>query len=65
MTFLPAGWILRNIVKFSRFIPLNKGHVSENLWKLSVTYLFEYINCYIEYIFQFILCKHYICFINL
>ena len=24
-----------------RFLPLDKGHVPENLWKLSVTYLFE------------------------
>ena len=27
---------------FSRFLPLDKGHVPENLWKLSVTYLFDY-----------------------
>ena len=27
--------------QFSCFLPLDKGHVPENLWKLSVTYLFE------------------------
>ena len=41
LTFLPAGWILRSIVNFLVFLPLDKGHVPENLWKLRVTYLFE------------------------
>ena len=34
---LPAAWILRSAVNFSHFIPLDKGHVPENMWKLSVT----------------------------
>ena len=51
---LPAGWISRSAFYFSYlwlftltfyqkyflFIPLDKGHAPENLWKLSVTYLF-------------------------
>ena len=36
-----AGFNLRSPVNFSHFIPLEKGHVPENLWKLSVTYLFK------------------------
>ena len=38
---LPAGWIFRSAVNFSHFIPLDKVHVPENLWKLSVTYLLQ------------------------
>ena len=30
--------------EFSYFLPLDKGHVPENLWKLSVTYLIEDTN---------------------
>ena len=33
---LPTGWILCSAVNFSHFIPLDKGHVPENLWKLNV-----------------------------
>ena len=28
----------------NEFLPLDKGHVPENLWKLSVIYLFEDID---------------------
>ena len=34
--------ISSNIVKFSRFLPLDNGHVAESLWKLGVTYLFNH-----------------------
>ena len=34
---LPAAWILRSAVNFSHFIPLDKGHMPENMWKLSFT----------------------------
>ena len=39
---MTAGWILRSAVIFSHFIPHDKGHVSENVWKLNVTYLLSY-----------------------
>ena len=44
LTVLPAGWILLDIAKFSSFLPLDKRHMPDNLWKMSVTYLLEDAN---------------------
>ena len=43
LAILQVGSILRIAVKLSHFIQFDKGHVTENLWKLSkcFTYLFK------------------------
>ena len=40
-TIYVIWWIYYRSVDLSRFIPLDKGNVPENVWKLGVTYVFE------------------------